>query len=232
MKRNIKKIKLFLVPLLYVNLMAQQNFKIVETNYNLKDADLIRKDLQNYEFYSQNVNTHKTCTKHREKSEFRIMADDNNKFVLIFDDEENAMNFLNSSSIIDYGLLETDFQEEIERITPDNIEEKSKSFLKRFNDNFKLTVDYNPNEDDIANINERVKKTIWNKENRFLLNFYMMEVTKRRFNFTDWKFEKINTFNPFYVPQYVGRNASVNSYYSNLDPKTRKYFDFKLYLGL
>lgn len=59
-----------------------------------------------------------------------------------------------------------------------------------------------------------------------------MEVTKRRFKYSEWSFEKIYTFNPFYFPQYIGRNGSVNSYYSNLEPKARKYFDFKLYLGL
>lgn len=212
--------------------MAQQNFKIVETNYNLKDSDLIRKDLQNYEFYSQNVSTHKTCTKHREKSEFRIMADDNNKFVLIFDDESNVMNFLNSSSINDFGLLETDFQEEIERITPDNIQTKSEEFLIRFNHQFKLNVDYNPAEADIAKIDEYVKKVSWDKERRFLLNFYMMEVTKRKFNFSEWSFVKVNTFNPFYIPQYIGRNGHPSTYYSLLESKNRKHFNFRLYLGL
>ena len=161
------------------------------------------------------------------------MANDNHKFFLLFDNVNDALEVLNSDNSIDLGeLSETDFQEEIEKITPENIEKKSKEFLSRFNEKFKLNVDYNPSEDDIAKINERAKKTTWDKENRFLLNFYMMEVTKRKFNFPEWKFEKINTFNPFYVPQYVGRNGSVNTYYSNLEPKTRKYFDFKLYLGL
>lgn len=213
--------------------MVQQNFKIVETNYNLNDFESIRKDLMNYEFYQQNLDTYKTCTKHKEKSEFKLMANDNHKFFLLFDNVNDALEVLNSNNSIDLGeISETDFQEEIEKITPENIEEKSKEFLLRFNEKFKLNVDYNPSEDDIAKINERAKKTTWDKENRFLLNFYMMEVTKRRFNFPEWKFEKINTFNPFYVPQYVGRNGSVNTYYSNLEPKTRKYFDFKLYLGL
>jgi hypothetical protein len=43
-------------------------------------------------------------------------------------------------------------------------------------------VDYNPSEADIDIINERVK-TSWDKENRFLLNFYMMEVTKENLTF-------------------------------------------------
>lgn len=223
---------LILFTLVYMNLMAQKNYKIVETNYNLKDSELIRKDLQNYEFYSQNLETHKTCTKHKEKNEFKIIANDNNKFFLLFDNKEDAIKSLNTESTIDFRLLETDFQEEIEKITPENIEEKSAEFLERFNEKFKLNVDYNPNEADIAKINERAKKTNWDKENRFLLNFYMMEVTKRKFNFSEWKFEQINTFKPFYVPKYVGRNASVSTYYSNLNPKSRKYFDFKLYLGL
>jgi hypothetical protein len=38
-------------------------------------------------------------------------------------------------------------------------------------------------------IDDRMKKTVWNKENVFLLNFYLMEVTKRKFNFS-WTFEK------------------------------------------
>lgn len=160
------------------------------------------------------------------------MADGNNNFFLLFDNKESALTFLNSEKNYDFGLLETDFQEEIEKITPENIEEKSKGFLERFNKNFGLNVNYNPSESDFAIINDRVKKTVWNKENRFLLNFYMMEVTKRKFNYPEWKFEKIYAFNPFYVPHYIGRDGTINTYYSNLDPKTRKYFDFKLYLGL
>lgn len=212
--------------------MAQQNFKIIETNYNLKNFDVIRKDLQDYEFFSQNFKTHRICTKHKQKKEFRIKADDNNNFVLLFDNEENAMTFLNSEIQYNFGLPETDMQEELENISPENIEEKSKEFLVRFNNNFKLNVDYNPNEDDIKTINEKVKKTDWDKENRFLLNFYMMEVTKSKLNFPKWTFEKVNTFNPFYVPLYVGKHNTENSYYRLLDPKTKKYFNFKSYIGL
>ncbi|KKO89202.1 hypothetical protein AAW12_24065 [Sphingobacterium sp. Ag1] len=212
--------------------MAQQNFKIVETNYDLNNFEAIRKDLQNFEFFKQNLNTHKTCTKHKEKDEFRVMASDNKKFFLSFDIEDNAMAFLNSMEAYDYGILETDFQEELEKITPENIEIKSKDILARFNEKFKLGVDYNPEESDFATINERVKKTVWDKENRFLLNFYMMEVTKRKFKFPNWNFEVLNTFNPFLIPQYIGRDGKAQSYYRVLDPKARKHFDFKLYLGL
>ncbi|WP_426477469.1 hypothetical protein ACP3T3_19940 [Chryseobacterium sp. CBSDS_008] len=212
--------------------MAQQNFEIVETKYDLNDFEAIRKDLQNFEFFRQNPNTHKTCTKHKEKNEFRVMANDNKRFFLMFDKEDNALEFLNSMEPYDYGMLETDFQEEIEKITAENIAEKSTEILARFNDKFKLKVDYDPTEVDIATINERVRKTVWDKENRFLLNFYMMEVSKRKFNFPNWSFEVINTFNPFSIPQYVGRNEKSQSYYSLLNPKSRKHFDFKMYLDL
>ncbi|WP_261511324.1 hypothetical protein [Chryseobacterium paludis] len=160
------------------------------------------------------------------------MANDNKKFFLMIDNEENALAFLNADEALDYGLLETDFQEEIEKITSENIEKKAEEFLNRFNKKFQLDVNYNPSESDIEEIDRRVKKTIWDKENRFLLNFYMMAVTKRKFNFSEWKFEKINTFNPFYIPQYVRRNGSFNTYYGILNPKSRKYFDFKQYIGL
>jgi len=215
-----------------MNLMGQQNFKIVETNYNLNDFEAVRKELQNYEFFKQNLNTHKTCTKHKEKSEFRVMADGNKKFFLLFDKEDNALEFLDSTERYDYGILETDLQEELEKITAENIDEKSAEFLARFNKAFKLQVDYDPNESDFSTINEKVKKTVWDKESRFLLNFYMMEVTKRKFNFPNWSFEEVNTFNPFYVPLYVGRDGKPQSYNRLLDPKTRKHFDFKMYLGL
>lgn len=229
---NIKKITLILFPILYMNLMGQQNFKIVETNYNLNDFEAVRKELQNYEFFKQNLNTHKTCTKHKEKSEFRVMADGNKKFFLLFDKEDNALEFLNSTERHDYGILETDLQEELEKITAENIDEKSAEILARFNKAFKLQVDYDPNESDFSTINEKVRKTVWDKESRFLLNFYMMEVTKRKFNFPNWSFEEVNTFNPFYVPLYVGRDGKPQSYYRLLEPKTRKHFDFKMYLGL
>ncbi|MDN4011523.1 hypothetical protein QX233_03510 [Chryseobacterium gambrini] len=229
---NIKKITLILFPIIYMNLMGQQNFKIVETNYNLNDFEAVRKELQNYEFFKQNLNTHKTCTKHKEKSEFRVMADGNKKFFLLFDKEDNALEFLDSTERYDYGILETDLQEELEKITAENIDEKSAEFLARFNKAFKLQVDYDPNESDFSTINEKVKKTVWDKESRFLLNFYMMEVTKRKFNFPNWSFEEVNTFNPFYVPLYVGRDGKPQSYNRLLDPKTRKHFDFKMYLGL
>lgn len=226
------KYTLILFQFLYINFMAQQSFRIIETNYALNDYEKIREDLQNFEFFSQDLNTHKTCTKHKQKNEYRIKADANTKFVLMFDDKDDALAFLKSSDKHDYGLLETDLQEEIEQITPENIREKSEKILARFNEKFRLNVSYDPSDEDIARIDDRAKKTSWDKENRFLLNFYMMEVTKRRFNFSEWKFEKINTFNPFYIPQFVGRNGNMNSYYSWLDPKKRKYFDFKLYLGI
>lgn len=216
-----------------MNLMAQQKFKIVQTNYNLNGFEAIREELQNFEFFSQNLNTHKTCTKHKKKNEFRVMADGNKKFFLLFDKGENALTFLNSMESYDYdGMLETDFHEELEKITAENIDEKSAQFLSRFNEKFKLQVDYNPEENDFTVINEQVRKTVWDKENRFLLNFYMMAVTKRKFNFPNWSFEVINTFNPFFIPLYVGRNSKSQSYYRLLDPKTKKYFDFKMYLGV
>lgn len=176
---------------------------------------------------------HKLCNNHKSKNEYRVKADSNRKFVLAFDNANDAMEVVNSEENIDKGgVLETELQEEIEKITPENIEEKSKKFLERFNKKFKLDVSYNPEEADIDKINDRAKKATWDKENRFLLNFHMMEVTKRKFNFPEWRFEKVNTFNHFYIPQYVGRNGSTNTYYGILELKTKKYFDFKLYLGL
>ncbi|MGK6342467.1 hypothetical protein ACMGDK_09525 [Chryseobacterium sp. DT-3] len=212
--------------------MVQPNFTIVETNYNLNDFEAIRKDLQNFEFFRQNLSTHKTCTKHKEKNEFRVMARDNKKFFLSFDKEDRALAFLNSTETNDYGLLETDYQEELEKITPENIDTKSAEILNRYIMKFKLRVDYNPGESDFSVINERVRKTIWDKENRFLLNFYMMEVTKRKFNYSNWTFEVINTFNPFSIPQYIGKDGKAQSYYRLLEPKSRKHFDLKMYLGV
>ncbi len=31
---------------------------------------------------------------------------------------------------------------------------------------------------------------------------------------------------------YIGRDGFVNTYYNWLEPKKKKYFDFRLYLGL
>ena len=58
MRKNNKKKVLFLFTLICINLMAQQNFKIIETNYNLNDFESIRQDLMNYEFYQQNLDTY------------------------------------------------------------------------------------------------------------------------------------------------------------------------------
>ena len=53
-------------------MMNQDNFKVTEIACNSKDFDLIRKDLQDYEFYQQSLNNHRLCTKHKEKDSFRI----------------------------------------------------------------------------------------------------------------------------------------------------------------
>ncbi|GEN71301.1 hypothetical protein [Chryseobacterium lathyri] len=80
------------------------------------------------------------------------MADVNKKFFLLFDKEDNALEFLNSTEHYDYGILETDLQDELEKITAENIDKKSAEFLSRFNKTFKLQVDYDPNESDFSTI--------------------------------------------------------------------------------
>ncbi|WP_312177515.1 hypothetical protein [Chryseobacterium sp.] len=223
---------LFLFQLLFINTMAQNNYKIVKTNYDANNFESIRNAMLEYDFYAQDQSTHRLCLKHKTKSEYKIVTDDSKNFFLVFNNEKDAMDILHSQESISVGDIETDYQEEIEKITSENIAEKSKEFLKRFNENFKLDVSYDPTEGDIDKIDEKVKKTVWNKENRFLLNFYMMEVTKRKFNFDHWYFEQINTFNPFFVPQYIGRDQQPSSYYNLLETNKRNFFDFRLYVGL
>ncbi|QQV03068.1 hypothetical protein [Chryseobacterium sp. FDAARGOS 1104] len=207
-------------------MMSQQNkFKIIDRNSNEHNP-------YEFIFFGQNPETFKTCTKHKEKEIYFIVPWVGNYALHVYD-KQYALDILNSNKPFFIGdILETDSQEEIEKITPENIEEKSKEFLNRFNKNFKLDVNYNPKEEDIDMIDERVKKTTWNTENIFLLNFYMMEVTKRKFNFSDWSFRKVYTFNPFNEVLYIGRDGFANTYYSWLDQKKKKYFDFRLYLGL
>ncbi|MDQ1856098.1 hypothetical protein [Chryseobacterium sp. WLY505] len=203
-------------------IMSQQSYKILSKQEH---------DPSNFIFFKQNQENFRTCTKNKDQEIYCIIPWIGN-YLIYVNDKDEALKIIDSLKPLNLGQLETDSQEEIEKITPENIEEKSKEFLDRFNKNFKLHVNYNPTEKDIDMIDERAKKTVWNAENRFLLNFYMMEVTKRRFNFPDWSFKKINTFNPFNEVLYIGRDGFTNTYYSWLEPNKKKYFDFRLYLGL
>lgn len=204
-------------------IMGQNKFEVIEKR------DKIHNPLE-FAFYDQNPTNFMVCTKHKEK-ELYYITPSSGHYALYVLSKELALNILHSNKNIDLGgILETDSQEEIEKITPENIEEKSKEILERFNKNFKLNVDYNPTEEDINKIDERVKKTTWNKENVFLLNFYMMEVTKRIFNFPNWTFYKVETFNPFFEVQYIGRSGYGEDYYKWL--KKRSQFNFRLFTGL
>jgi len=182
-------------------------------------------------FFGQNKETLRTCTKHKTKDIYYVTPIIGNYALYVYDKDE-AIRILNSKEPVDLeGRLETGSQEEIEKITPENIEQKSVEFLERFNKNFKLNVSYTPTEEEMDLIDERMRKTVWNKENIFLLNFYMMEATKRKFNFS-WTFRKTKTFNPFYVPEYVDRLGLGSSYYTFLKPPAKKFFSIKYVLGL
>lgn len=219
----MRKYLIIIFNLFIIYIMAQQEIKLVNLNEFTP---------YEYEFYKQNLSTHKTCGKHKEKDLYYIVPD-NGQYAIILDNEARAKEILNSTENVNLGgVLETNLQEEMELITPDNINEKTKEILVRFNKNFKLNVNYNPSTKDTEFINKQVIKTAWNKENIFLLNFYMMEVTKRKYNYKDWCFQKINTFNPFYVIWYLNGKGLESNYYKLLDSKTKKYFDFEKYLEL
>lgn len=86
-------------------IMAQQNYNIIETDYDLKNFELIRKELLDYEYFNQNLVTQRTCTKNKYKNEFRVKSENNNKFVLVFDNESDTMEVVNSNQNIDVGGL-------------------------------------------------------------------------------------------------------------------------------
>lgn len=209
--------------------MAQQDYRIIERYSNEHQPN-------EFVFFDQNKENFRTCTKHKDKELYYIISPDG-KYALYVTNKERASDILHYTGNIDLGgLLETDAQEEIEKITSENIEEKSKEILERFNTNFKLNVDYNPRDSDLEIIQDRIKKTQWNKENKFLLNFYLMEIVKRKIN-AKWIFEKVETFNPFYFPEYsqtlvaetpdgqIQTMSSGNNFYSYLEKK--KFFDLK-----
>lgn len=218
-----------LINLIYISTMGQQDYRVIE-KFSDEHHPL------EFAFYDQNKENFMTCTKHKEKELYYIIPAAG-KYALYVDSKQKADDIIHSKGNIDIGgILETDSQEEIEKITPENIDEKAKGFLERFNKNFKLNVDYDPKENELDIIQEKIKKTTWNKENMFLLNFYLMEVVKRKIN-SQWTFEKVETFNPFYFPEYaetlVGETpegeiktmSSGNNFYSYLENK--KYFDLK-----
>jgi len=184
-----------------------------------------------FEFFDSNLDLDRVCTKNKTKEIYYVRPVLGNYALYVYDKDE-AIRILNSEEPVDLeGRLEIGSQDEIEKITPENIEQKSVEFLKRFNKNFKLNVSYTPTKDEMDLIDERMRKTVWNRENLFLLNFYWMEATKRKFNFS-WTFRKVKTFNPFYEPEYVDRLGVGTSYYTFLRPSAKKYMSIKWALGL
>ncbi|KKO89203.1 hypothetical protein AAW12_24070 [Sphingobacterium sp. Ag1] len=204
--------------------MGQKPYSIIKTNSDEHNP-------YEFAFFESNLELSRVCTKHKTKEIYYVRPNLGNYALYVYDKDE-ALRILNFEEPIDLGgLLESDSQDEIEKITPENIEQKSLEILERFNKNFKLNVSYTPTEEEMDLIDERMRKTAWNKENVFLLNFYLMEATKRRFNFS-WTFEKVKTFNPFYVPEYVNSSGVGTSYYTFLKPQAKKYISIKWALGL
>lgn len=204
--------------------MGQKPYSIIKTNSDEHNP-------LEFIFFDSNLELSRVCTKHKTKEIYYVRPVLGNYALYVYDKDE-AIRILNSEEPIDLeGKLESDSQEEIEKITPENIDQKSLEFLERFNKKFKLNVTYTPTEEEMDVIDERMRKTVWNKENIFLLNFYWMEATKRRFNFS-WTFRKIKTFNPFYEPEYVDRLGTGTSYYTFLRPPVKKFMSIKWALGL
>ena len=204
--------------------MGQKPYTIIKINSDEHNPS-------EFLFFAQNQETLITCTKHKTKELYYVRPIFGTYALYIYDKEE-AIRILNSKEPVDLGgLLETGSQEEIERISPENIDQKSVEFLERFNRNFKLNVNYTPSEKEMDVIDERMRKTVWNTENVFLLNFYWMEVTRRKFNFS-WIFQTVKTFNQFYVPEYVNREGIGSSYYTFLRPPAKKFISIKWALGI
>lgn len=204
--------------------MSQEPFKIIKRGSNEHNPS-------EFSFFAYNEDTSRNCTKHKTKEIYYVMSLLGGYALYVYN-KEDAMHIVNSQEPVDLGgILETDAQEEIERITPENIDQKAVEFLERFNKKFKLNVNYTPDEKEMDVIDERIRKTTWSKEKIFLLNFYLMEVTKRKFNFV-WTFDKVKTFNPFYIPEYVDREGIGSSYYTFLKPPAKKYFSIKWVLGI
>lgn len=204
--------------------MGQKPYTIIKTNSDEHNP-------LEFEFFDSNLELARVCTKNKTKEIYYVGPILGNYALYVYDKDE-AIRILNTEEPIDLeGRLESDSQDEIEKITPENIEQKSLELLERFNKNFKLNVNYMPTEEEMDVIDERMRKTVWNKENIFLLNFYWMEATKRRFNFS-WTFEKVKTFNPFYVSEYINRSGIGTSYYTFLKPSAKKYISLKWALGL
>lgn len=199
--------------------MSQENFKLIK-----KD----KLDSSKYSFYEQNPQNMRACTKNKEMEEYCVIAPDSN-YVLLYNNKDEALNITLSNQNVDLGkLLETDYAEELINITPENVNDISEEILEKFNNNFSLSVNYNPTAQDIENINQQVKKTTWDKENIFFLNFYMMEVFRLKHNF-NFKFTKVETFNPFFTVSLDDGFEGVN-FYRYLRPTDRKFFNFDSYL--
>lgn len=223
-QHDMKKFFLILSIFLNITIMSQEPFKIIKRGSSEHNPS-------EFSFFAFNEETSRNCTKHKSKEIYYVMSLLGGYALYVYN-KEDAMHILNSQEPIDLGgILETDAQEEIEKITPENIDQKTVEFLERFNKKFKLNVNYTPDAKEMDMIDERMRKTVWNKENRFLLNFYLMEATKRKFNFS-WTFDKAKIFNPFYIPEYVGREGVGTSYYTFLNPTAKKYFSIKWALGL
>ena len=184
-------------------------------------------NVRDYVFFKQNRTNFRTCLKNTTKNEFIVRAA-HSKYVLSFTNEKDALSCLYND--VNIGCLETDMYEEIDRIDSSNIQSKTEILLQRFNLKFKLNVSYTPTEEDIEGINLRVKKTKLDDEARYLLNFYMMEVLRERLN-TQWKFKKVETFNPFYSLSVINTENMPVSFYRILG-SPRKWFDFNDYIKI
>jgi hypothetical protein len=105
--------------------MGQKPYKIITANR----MSIILKNL----FFDSNAETSRVCTKHKTEEIYYVRPILGNYALYVYDKEE-AIRILNSKETIDLGgRLESDSQEEIEQITPDNIDQKSTEFLERFN---------------------------------------------------------------------------------------------------
>lgn len=62
--------------------MVQQNYKIIETNYNLNDYEKLVPKLLEFEFFRQNLDAHRLCLKHKTNNEFKVTSEGNQKYTL------------------------------------------------------------------------------------------------------------------------------------------------------
>ncbi|MGE6397381.1 hypothetical protein [Chryseobacterium scophthalmum] len=205
----------FLINFIYISVMSQESYKISKRD-QINPLE--------YSFYDQNPQNLRICTKNNTKESYYVMAA-NSKYVILLDNKNMALDITLSNKPVDLnGLLETELQEEIEKIDQDNINVKSKEILNRFNKKFNLNVTFDPSKEDVNIINDNVKKTVWNKENTFLLNFYMMTVFKLKYNIR-YKFKKVETFNPFLFV-CLDDGFEGTDFYRYLRSSDKKIYDF------